>query len=75
MKVASALAEALPFSSTVFDYALLVTTICFAAGAMIFISIHELIPMARRYQQAGAFVGGTIVSLIVYGLLARMTVG
>ena len=48
--------------------------LAFAAGAMIFISVHELIPMARRYQQAGAFVGGMIVSLIVYGFLARMSV-
>jgi ZIP family zinc transporter len=44
--------------------------LAFAAGAMIFIAVHELIPMARRYQQAGVFFGGMIISLIVYGLLA-----
>ncbi|HEY7555183.1 MAG TPA: ZIP family metal transporter [Candidatus Binatia bacterium] len=27
----------------------------FAAGAMLFVSIHELIPMARRYRRVGCF--------------------
>jgi len=49
--------------------------LAFAAGAMIFVSIHELIPMARRYHHLGWFVGGVIVSVFVYGLLARMIVG
>jgi ZIP family zinc transporter len=47
----------------------------FAAGAMIFVSIHELIPMARRYRNFGLFVAGTVLSVVVYWLLARMTVG
>jgi len=47
----------------------------FAAGAMIFVSIHELIPMARRYRHIGLFVAGTVLSVAVYWLLARMTVG
>jgi ZIP family zinc transporter len=47
----------------------------FAAGAMIFVSIHELIPMARRYRNSGLFVAGTVLSVAVYWLLARMTVG
>jgi ZIP family zinc transporter len=49
--------------------------LAFAAGAMIFVAIHELIPMAKRYRHRGLFVGGIIVSVFVYGLLARMTVG
>ena len=47
----------------------------FAAGAMIFVSIHELIPMARRYRNIGLFVAGMVLSAAVYWLLARLTVG
>ncbi|HJW81192.1 MAG TPA: ZIP family metal transporter [Acidiferrobacterales bacterium] len=47
----------------------------FAAGAMLFVSIHELIPMARRYRHLGAFFGGTVSSALVYWLLAYLTVG
>jgi zinc transporter ZupT len=46
----------------------------FAAGAMLFVSMHELIPMARRYRHLGLFVGGVLVSALVYWLLARLTV-
>jgi len=42
----------------------------FAAGAMIFISIHELIPMAQRYRRPGWFIAGISLSIIVYRLLA-----
>jgi len=49
--------------------------LAFAAGAMIFVAIHELIPMAKRYRHLGLFIGGMIVSVFVYGLLARITVG
>jgi ZIP family zinc transporter len=49
--------------------------LAFAAGAMIFVSIHELIPMAKRYRHFGLFIGGMIISVFVYGLLARITVG
>jgi len=45
----------------------------FAAGAMIFVSIHELIPMARRYRQPGFFITGVGVSVLVYGLLTAVT--
>jgi len=45
----------------------------FAAGAMIFVSIHELLPMARRHRHIGLFVAGTVLSAAVYWLLARMT--
>ena len=47
----------------------------FAAGAMLFVSIHELLPMARRYRHLGLFLGGTVLSMLVYWLLARLTVG
>lgn len=38
----------------------------FAAGAMIFVSIHELLPMARRYKRIFLFVLGVILSIVVY---------
>jgi len=38
----------------------------FAAGAMIFISIHELFPMAKRYKRISFFILGIILSLFVY---------
>jgi ZIP family zinc transporter len=40
-----------------------------AAGAMIFVAIHELIPMAHRYGQPGWLVTGFAFSIIVYRLL------
>lgn len=45
----------------------------FAAGAMTFVSVHELIPMARRYRNMRLFAAGMILSVLVYGLLARIT--
>ena len=44
----------------------------FAAGAMIFVSIHELIPMARRYGQPAHFMLGLFSSLVVYLLLSLL---
>lgn len=38
----------------------------FAAGAMIFVSIHELFPMAKRYKKISFFILGIILSIIVY---------
>jgi ZIP family zinc transporter len=46
----------------------------FAAGAMLFVSFHELIPMARRYRHPGLFVAGALLSVAVYWLLVRITV-
>lgn len=37
-----------------------------AAGAMIFICLHELLPMAKRYQQSFLFAVGIILSVVVY---------
>jgi ZIP family zinc transporter len=45
----------------------------FAAGAMIFVSIHELVPMARRYHRLGFFLLGILVSAMVYAALATVT--
>ena len=38
----------------------------FAAGAMIFISIHELLPMAVKYKKTSLFIFGIILSVFVY---------
>jgi ZIP family zinc transporter len=46
----------------------------FAAGAMLFVSIHELLPMARRYRHFGLFVVGMLLSALVYWLLAHLAV-
>jgi ZIP family zinc transporter len=45
----------------------------FAAGAMVYVSIHELIPMARRYRHAGHVVAGMAASVAVYVLLEALT--
>jgi ZIP family zinc transporter len=42
----------------------------FAAGAMTFVSLHELVPMARRYGHLGWFTGGIALSVAVHRLLA-----
>jgi ZIP family zinc transporter len=49
--------------------------LAFASGAMLFVSVHELIPMARRYRHLGLCVSGMIASVLVYALLAVATVG
>ncbi len=47
----------------------------FAAGAMVFISVHELLPMARRYHKTRLFVLGALISVFVYALLAALVPG
>ena len=37
-----------------------------AAGAMIFVSLHELVPMARRYGNLRLFAMGAVLSALVY---------
>lgn len=44
----------------------------FAAGVMSFVSLHELIPMARRYRNMRMFAVGMMVSALVYGLLEML---
>jgi len=44
----------------------------FAAGAMIFVSAHELLPMARRYHKTHLFILGAMISIFVYFLLAAL---
>lgn len=46
-----------------------------AAGAMGFVSVHELIPMAKRYRQPSFFLCGMLLSVLVYAALAHVTVG
>jgi ZIP family zinc transporter len=47
--------------------------VAFAAGAMLFVSIHELVPMARRYRHVGFFVLGILVSAVVFAGLAAVS--
>lgn len=47
----------------------------FAAGAMVFVSVHELLPMAKRYQHIKLFILGGIISVLVYALLATVVLG
>lgn len=44
----------------------------FAAGAMIFVSLHELVPMARKYGNLPLFAAGMGVSGIIFLLLEVM---
>ncbi len=47
----------------------------FAAGAMIFVSIHELLPMAVRYGKLSLFVFGIVLSVLVYLALTMLILG
>jgi ZIP family zinc transporter len=49
--------------------------LAFAAGAMLFVSVHELVPMARRYAHGNLFFLGILLSALVYAFLAGLTVG
>jgi len=44
----------------------------FAAGAMVYISFHELLPFAKKYGKISLFVVGAIISLIVYLALSAV---
>jgi ZIP family zinc transporter len=44
----------------------------FAAGAMIYVSLHELVPMARLYRQRALFTMGAAASVVVYLLMGRL---
>jgi ZIP family zinc transporter len=43
--------------------------LAFAAGAMIFVSVHELLPMAARFRKWSLFGAGLALSLPIYALL------
>lgn len=45
----------------------------FAAGAMLFVSFHELLPMAHRYGRKAWFAAGIATSVAVHQLLAVAT--
>lgn len=47
----------------------------FAAGAMLFVSFHELAPMARQYGKIGWFGTGFALSILVHRLLTRAITG
>ena len=47
----------------------------FAAGAMLFVSFHELLPMARRYGKLGWFAAGFALSVAAHQLLAFLFTG
>ena len=49
--------------------------LAFAAGAMTFVSLHELVPMARRYRNTRMFLAGVLVSALVYALLGLVSEG
>jgi len=44
----------------------------FAAGAMIFVSVHELVPMAERYGNLPLFGVGFALSVVVYLVLSTL---
>jgi len=42
----------------------------FAAGAMLFVSVHELVPLAKHYGHLGSSLVGTGIGALAYALLA-----
>jgi len=46
--------------------------LAFAAGAMLFVSFHELVPMARRYGRMVYFFIGAMLAVAVHQLLALL---
>jgi ZIP family zinc transporter len=47
--------------------------LAFAAGAMLFVSVHELIPMARLYRHGAFFAAGSVLSMLAFALLGWIT--
>lgn len=54
------------------DPGLVPLLMAFAAGAMIFVSLHELVPMAKHYGRIRLFGVGIFVSVVAYFLLALL---
>jgi len=44
----------------------------FSAGAMIFVSLHELVPMTKRYGHISLFVLGIDASIVVHIVLTLL---
>ncbi len=49
--------------------------LAFAAGAMIFVSLHELMPAARQYGRVRLFGAGFGLSVVAYSALAWLVSG
>jgi ZIP family zinc transporter len=49
--------------------------LAFAAGAILFVAVHELAPLARLYEHSGVFLLGAMLSAATYVLLALLSVG
>jgi ZIP family zinc transporter len=49
--------------------------LAFAAGAMLFVAVHELVPMGRRYGHWEHFALGIFLSAMIYVLLPRLATG
>ena len=47
-------------------------SLSFAAGAMIFVSLNELLPMARRYDRPRMLILGIIFSIFIYSGLSLL---
>jgi zinc transporter ZupT len=47
--------------------------VAFAAGAMLFVSVHELLPMVRRHRHGGSFAAGAALGALVFALLGCIT--
>lgn len=43
-----------------------------AAGAILFVTVHELIPMARLFKRTNSFFGGTFSGFAVHQILAQL---
>lgn len=43
--------------------------LAFAAGAMAYVALHELVPLARRYGRRSRFAAGLAASVVVYAVL------
>jgi len=42
---------------------------------MLFVSVHEPVPLARRYRHLGWFLWGGVLGAAVYAFLASITTG
>ena len=45
--------------------------LAFAAGAMIFVAVHELLPMMKIYRAKAAFISGGVFSVVLYFIIRK----